>query len=200
MRRRHIAWRLQLTYVGEIQIPVSSFLRRPVEKNYLLTLCHFLLLSDARKHTTCSRARFIQHRLHTATAEHLSAAISSGVAGCRAGNRRAFHPARRHIYLTAAGRRSGQPTPAVGPDEPDLKPGSHRHRIGWDGPTIDIYVYISMGPTKVNSASKFWSKRPDTGRSLHFLSRANSKNPAVSTRVSNFVDLCWLILFCPVAV
>ena len=41
---------------------------------------------------------------------------------------------------------------------------------------------------KGQQSSKFWSKQLDTGSSLHFLPRANSKNPAVSTRISNFVD------------
>ena len=43
--------------------------------------------------------------------------------------------------------------------------------------------------------SKIWSKRPDTGSSLHLLPRANSKNPAVSIRISNSVDQSYPILW-----
>ena len=49
---------------------------------------------------------------------------------------------------------------------------------------------------KGQQSSKFWSKPPGTGRNLHFLPRTNSKNPAVSTRISNFVDFCVLYLRC----
>ena len=66
-----------------------------------------------------------------------------------------------------------------------FKPGSHRHRpqnmIGW--------------ANKGQQSSKFWSKRPDSGSSMHFLPRTNTKNPAVSTGISNFVDLC-----CPIVI
>ena len=53
--------------------------------------------------------------------------------------------------------------------------GSHRHRIGYDG------------PTKVKKVRN--SGVNGTGSSQRFLLRENSKNPAVFTRISNVVDL-----------